>query len=1027
MAKKHVFLSYCRDNADEVRRFYSELIAAGETVWWDQNILPGQDWKLEIRKAMRDAYAVVLCLSAETADRITTGIYPEVLDAIREYRTYAPGSVFLIPVRLSQCELPFIEIDDTRTLDRLQAVDLFPDANRGPELQKLLKALQAAPSHPSAGPSSSTALGVTGQTTLAPTTTPRPLKISTSHLPPSVQYFVGRDQELEQLDAAWEDPKTRVISLVAFGGVGKSALVAEWLRKLADDSWRGAQYVLGHSFYSQGSRDDAQVSAEGFIDEALQFLGDPNPEQGSAWDKGERLARLMRRTKTLLILDGLEPMQWGAASVEVGKIKDQGLTALVRELAADNAGLCVMTTRQAVADIPAAAKIDLEALSDQAGAALLRALRVKGPQQELEAASRQVKGHGLALRLLGTYLTKVCRGDVRRIGEVDLSRVDKRLGGHTFKLVEKYERWLGNGIELSILRLLGLFDRPAEVDCLAAVCAAPVIPGLTDALVDLTVDDCQWAVSNLVDCGLLSPDSVADDGNPRSVVAGSQFAILNSLDAHPLIREYFATQLTGQYPEATREAHRRLYEHLKQVAPELPETLQDMMPLYHAVAHGGKAGLWQEAWENIFQARIQRNNEFFSLRKLGAMGTDLAALAAFFEMPFSLPNPVLTEEEQATILGNTGFRLRALGRLAEATQPMQTTLELMAVLENWDNAAIQASNLSELYLTLGNVAAAVRVGEQAVELSDRSGDSFGRMSNRITLADALHQSGRLQGSLLAFHEAEVLQAERQPEYLLLYSLQGFQYCDLLLERGGLELGGAGSIGQSAAVPEADSDEVSLCLTRCGEVRQRAEKTLEWVTGSGSLYEGLDNLTLGRTYLLEATLRNGNPVEAVTAEGLLSLLLQAQQHLDQSVSLLRQSGTMHYIPRGLLARAALARVSSQLIVDQSPLTKEDYLEKANRDLTEVEQIAGRGNMLIFQIEAALKRCRLALVLADQAQARIKLDEAKALVTRTERPYEPHVPQWDGWEPPESIGLFGAGEMVGYYRRNEEIAALEARIG
>ncbi|MEL6332285.1 MAG: AAA family ATPase, partial [Cyanobacteria bacterium J06626_26] len=323
------------------------------------------------------------------------------------------------------------------------------------------------------------------------------MKISTSHLPPSVKYFVGRDQELKQLDAAWDDPKTRVISLVAFGGVGKSALVAEWLRKLADDDWRGAQYVLGHSFYSQGSRDDAQVSAEGFINEALQFLGDPNPEAGSAWDKGERLARLMRRTKTLLILDGMEPLQWGAASVEAGKIKDQGLTALVRELAADNGGLCVITTRQAVADIPTAAKIDLEALSDQAGAALLQALGVKGLPQELENASRQVRGHGLALRLLGTYLKKVCRGDVRRIGEVDLALVDRRLGGHAFKLVEKYEHWLGEGVELSILRLLGLFDRPAEVDCLAAVCAAPVIPGLTDALVDLTVEDCQWAVSNL--------------------------------------------------------------------------------------------------------------------------------------------------------------------------------------------------------------------------------------------------------------------------------------------------------------------------------------------------------------------------------------------------------------------------------------------------------------------------------------------------------------------------------------------------
>ncbi|MEM9089917.1 MAG: hypothetical protein AAGC93_14360 [Cyanobacteria bacterium P01_F01_bin.53] len=817
---------------------------------------------------------------------------------------------------------------------------------------------------------------------------------------------------------------------MAFGGVGKSALVAEWLRRLADDNWRGAQYVLGHSFYSQGSRDDAQVSAEGFIDEALQFLGDPNPEQGSAWEKGARLARLMRRTKTLLILDGLEPMQWGAASVEVGKIKDQGLTALVRELAADNAGLCVITTRQTVADIPAAAKIDLEALSDKAGAALLQALGVKGLQQELEAASRQVKGHGLALRLLGTYLAKVCKGDVRRIGEVDLSRVDKRLGGHAFKLVEKYERWLGDGIELSILRLLGLFDRPAEVDCLAAVCAAPVIPGLTEALVDVTVEDCQWAVSNLVDYGLLSPDAVAEDGNPRAVVAGSQFSILNSLDAHPLIREYFATQLTEQYPEATREAHRRLYEHLKQVAPELPDTLQAMMPLYHAVAHGGKAGLWNEVLIDVVYNRIQRQGEAFSVKKLGAMGTDLAALTALFEVPFTRPNPNLTEKYQAYVLNLVGFRLRALGRLAEATQPIQLRIELGVVAKDWKNTALNASNLSELYLTLGDVAA-VRVGEQAVELSDRSGDFFQRMSKRIKVADALHQTGRLQGSLLAFREAEALQAEHQPEYPLLYSLPGFCYCDLLLEQGLLESGGAVSTGQSAAAPEADSDGVSSWLVRCGEVRKRTETTLDWwknhFINGGILNFALDHLTLGRTDLLEATLRHGNPVEAVTAEGVITLLQQAQQHLDQSVSLLRQGGRQDYLPRGLLARGTLARVSSQLIVDQSPLTKEDYLEKAERDLTEVEQIAGRSNMLIHQIEAALERCRLALALEDQAQARIKLDEAKALVKRTERPYVPHVPQWDGWEPPEYIGLFEEGEMVGYYRRNGEIAALEERIG
>ena len=630
MPKRHLFLSYCRDNAKEVRRLHDELIAAGEPVWWDQDLLPGQDWKLDIRQAMRDAYAVVLCLSAETADRITSGIYPEVLDAIATYREYAPGGIFLIPVRLSDCALPLIEIDATRTLDRLQCVDLFPPPNWAPGIQRLVQALRASPHHPLTGSSPSHAPSTAGLTPPVPTQSSSPVRVSIAHLPAAVIHFVGREAELAQLDQAWGDPHTPVLSVVAFGGVGKSALVAAWLERLRSENWRGADYVLGHSFYSQGSRDDAQVSAEGFIDEALQFFGDPNPEVGSAWDKGERLARLVRQHRTLLILDGMEPLQWGATSVEVGRIRDQGLTALVRELAAANPGLCLMTTRQAVADIPTAAKIDLNSLSDQAGAGLLQVLGVQGQPAELAAASRQVQGHGLALRLLGTYLRKAWQGDVRRIGTVDLALVDQRLGGQAWKLVEQYERWLGEGVELSILRLLGLFDRPAEPDSLAAVCAAPAIPGLTDALVGLRSEDWNWAIANLIDYGLLSSDSTTGNGNQHSPTPNFEFRIPNSIDAHPLIREYFATQLTTQHPDATREAHRRLYEHLKQLAPDLPDTLQEMMPLYHAVAHGGQAGLWQTMWDEVLRARIQRQDQFFSFRKLGAMGTDLAALSAFF-------------------------------------------------------------------------------------------------------------------------------------------------------------------------------------------------------------------------------------------------------------------------------------------------------------------------------------------------------------------------------------------------------------
>ena len=252
---------------------------------------------------------------------------------------------------------------------------------------------------------------------------------------------------------------------------------------------------------------------------------------------------------------------------------------------------------------------------------------------------------------------------------------------------------------------------------------------------------------------------------------------------------------------------------------------------------------------------------------------------------------------------------------------------------------------------------------------------------------------------------------------------------MLLERGllGPGVGATGRSDEQTAAGGAGNGEPSSWLARCGEVRDRAEKMFEWRVPSDALLDiGLDHLTLGRTYLLEATLRQETLVESSSPEDLRALLQQATHHLDQSVSLLRQSGNQDDLPRGLLARVALWRVKSEVRDQESGVTTKDYLERANRELSEVEQIAGRSNMLIFQIEAALERCRLSLTVGDKVQARSKLDEAKALVKQTERPYVPHVPTWDGWEPPEYVGLFKEGEMVGYYRRNGEIGELEERI-
>jgi hypothetical protein len=186
-----------------------------------------------------------------------------------------------------------------------------------------------------------------------------------------------------------------------------------------------------------------------------------------------------------LVLDGLEPLQ-NPPGPQEGRLRKPSLQALLRELAAFNQGLCVITTRSAVTDIAdhdgsSALRRDLEQLSSEAGAKLLRALDVKGDEAELRSASDEFQGHCLALTLLGSYLADAYNGDIRFRKEVSGHLAhDVRQGVHARKVMESYQSWFGEGPELSVLRLLGLFDRPAEEKVLGGLLKPPAIPGLRE-------------------------------------------------------------------------------------------------------------------------------------------------------------------------------------------------------------------------------------------------------------------------------------------------------------------------------------------------------------------------------------------------------------------------------------------------------------------------------------------------------------------------------------------------------------------
>jgi hypothetical protein len=156
---------------------------------------------------------------------------------------------------------------------------------------------------------------------------------------PNADRIVGREREIEQLDRCLNDG-VRIASIVAFGGVGKSSLVHEWLQRMDADGWRGAERVYGWSFYRQGMGGGA--SSDEFFEHALKWFGESNPPT-APWEKGRRLGELIQKERTLLILDGIEPLQEKPHGPDA-KIQDTALASLIRSLSNANAGLCVLTT-----------------------------------------------------------------------------------------------------------------------------------------------------------------------------------------------------------------------------------------------------------------------------------------------------------------------------------------------------------------------------------------------------------------------------------------------------------------------------------------------------------------------------------------------------------------------------------------------------------------------------------------------------------------------------------------------------------
>jgi transcriptional regulator with XRE-family HTH domain/tetratricopeptide (TPR) repeat protein len=628
-----------------------------------------------------------------------------------------------------------------------------------------------------------TALGVDFSDVVRRDPLPRtPPKVCIADLPTPVpsESFFGREEQLKRLDDAWEAETCGVVTVVGGWGTGKSALINQWLKRMQKTEYGGAAYVFGWSFRGQGNRNHG--AGDDFFRQALKFFLDPNPDVGHEQEKARRLRERIVNHRVLLLLDGLEPLQRpptpGATG---GKITDanDGLRCLIRYLATNMKGLCVITSRFPVKDLEdlvsedQAGEIGLDGLDPENAVRLLKKRGLKGPEEEFYNAARAYKNHPLTLSVLAAVLERCYEGNIARWREVPGGTdIEETLAPLVASL---------SSAEKAVMKIAGLFDGPAASDAVQAMFTGAPIPGLTDELEGPGADGWAAAVNLLRELHLLDTENKY---RPRD------------LDCHPEVRAYFAKRMQRDEPNAWRQGHLRLYRHFR-----TEESLQDDNPrsvdnLYLAIHHGCKAGRHAEVFDELVWEKMSAGFAFRRINGHGASSRDEMILKYFIRAPFN-------SEPQCNIVGIDGVtRARlflwaavvshVLGRVQDAVKLAEHARRLFAQTEDRLGIWFSRGYLSWSLAASGKLDRALDLSESLVQGADEElqHEPLLRLWKQIAKglsACLVAYRGQFDRALELYHQAMAEKCDlATDEFDAILAILRFHYACLLLKLGHYE-------------------------------------------------------------------------------------------------------------------------------------------------------------------------------------------------------------------------------------------------
>jgi tetratricopeptide (TPR) repeat protein len=536
--------------------------------------------------------------------------------------------------------------------------------------------------------------------------------------------FTGREDVIARLDGWARDTAVRLISLTGVGGLGKTAVIAKWLRS---EGLRASRPIGGIFFWSF------------YHERAFRAFFNALSEFGYA------------RTKNLIIaLDGLEVIQESPGTEAYGKLLDTELADFLHDHCRLRDGnLMLLTSRFPFPDLMAylggpRRTLALPSLALAEGAALLAGLDVGGSSEDRESVSKELEGHPLALRIYAASMPDDARGDPTHLWWTWPRSTGSSLDDKMRRLLTFYENRLPRD-QRHALSLISLFRTPVAEATLA-------ILWKTDTPITETLKQLQ---------------------RDRLVTADPDYT------CHPILRDYFRARIVRDL-DASRETASLILG--RPGAPEA-RSIGEARMIGTAIELLAEAGDLSAA-DDLFVSRLSNGSLF---RWLPAPQAGLEIVSAFVKDNTRRREVALrlTQRRLGYYLNHAGVLAHLAGEPNRAVLFYEDRIRLHSEGRGDVNLSINLKNLGTTEVSLGLLSRAMDHFGDALELATKLG---ARSVERDCLAWVGHVAslrGDLLSPTAAFGQAIAIQVTLQGDDSDLYSGPGIRLAEHLIRIGNL--------------------------------------------------------------------------------------------------------------------------------------------------------------------------------------------------------------------------------------------------